>query len=336
MTTSPTDDGPETEVTDRPLGTKAILSQLLFPEAICAAAFENYEDWTCCPTQLAQVTKDHFENVCLRLDVCEQTVYGTNTWRQRGCTAKMIFEYCRMLGLGCTCLHGEKVLETMTGQQPVIFTIWENHAYFYEDKNIRRKLSKRQVCDLKQVRRDIPESKTPSFSEWQYFKEICVGHFWRFEEEMDDVRGQFLQSKRHPKCVLRSEHSIKTLIYTFSKSERESGQCIVHSVPHEYAEILQWLDALALDIPYRGQGLPGISYQVLLALLRKKQRYYLTGEEKCRLLEEYNHRCAECNGIGELQWDHITALSTSFGEQRFHPLCTTCHQNKTATEPRIR
>ena len=111
-------------------------------------------------------------------------------------------------------------------------------------------------------------------------KDIVPGHFWAFDGEIEDIRGKFLQSGRHPKCVLKSENSIKILIYTFAKTEKYKGQCFVHSVPKDYLEIVQWLENLNLNIPYRGQGLPGISYQVLINLIKKKDRLYLTGEEK--------------------------------------------------------
>ena len=114
---------------------------------------------------------------------------------------------------------------------------------------VRRKLSQRLPATYKQVKREIPESTTPGMDEWTEWKEeIKPGHFWTFDHQMDYVRNQFLSTNRHPKCVLRSEHSIKSLIYTFTKGEKDTGQCIIHSVPSEHLEILQWLSNLNLGI----------------------------------------------------------------------------------------
>jgi hypothetical protein len=55
-----------------------------------------------------------------------------------------------------------------------------------------------------------------------------------------------------------------------------------HALPPEAPEISAWLRKLGLGIPYRGEGLPNITYKVLLALLRCKERMYLHGYEKAR------------------------------------------------------
>ena len=45
-------------------------------------------------------------------------------------------------------------------------------------------------------------------------------------------------------------------------------------------DIKCWLERLPLNMEYRGEGLPGITNKVLLALLGHKNRRFLTGEEK--------------------------------------------------------
>ena len=44
--------------------------------------------------------------------------------------------------------------------------------------------------------------------------------------------------------------------------------------------------------------------------------------------------CALCGSKDPLEWDHTQALSTSFQEQTFQPICTQCHMNKTTDEPK--
>ena len=57
----------------------------------------------------------------------------------------------------------------------------------------------------------------------------------------------------------------------------------------EFTEIIRWIAELDLGIIYRGQGLPAISAQVLLILIKRgKTREYLTGEEKAELLIRTN------------------------------------------------
>jgi hypothetical protein len=60
----------------------------------------------------------------------------------------------------------------------------------------------------------------------------------------------------------------------------------------------------------------------------------LHGEERHELLEKNDFRCAACGERGNVEWDHVNRLSTSFGEQEQQPLCSQCHQIKTADEPR--
>ena len=134
MVTRPTKDGPQVSVTDRPLGARPSMSGLLFPEALCAAAFEDRDDKMCVARQIAQVLGVSYDQVVDELDDCEMAVYGTDTWRERGASAKMIFEYARRRGLGACVIHGERVLETPPGPSPLVFAVHESHAWFYADK----------------------------------------------------------------------------------------------------------------------------------------------------------------------------------------------------------
>ena len=94
MTTVPGAAGaaPQTDVTERPLGALPSVSSLPMPEALCSAAFEEHGDKLCVARQIAQVRKRKFEEVADELDLCEQTVHGTDTWRERGATSRMVFE----------------------------------------------------------------------------------------------------------------------------------------------------------------------------------------------------------------------------------------------------
>ena len=51
------------------------------------------------------------------MEVCERVVYGTEKWRDEGCSAKMVFEYARRHEIGCACYHGERIIEKIGGER---------------------------------------------------------------------------------------------------------------------------------------------------------------------------------------------------------------------------
>ncbi len=105
-------------------------------------------------------------------------------------------------------------------------------------------------------------------------------------------------------------------------------------MPAHSAEIMAWLKALNVGVPYHGQGLPSITYTVLVRLLKRcRERVCLSGEEKHALLEENAYSCALCGQKGRMEWDHTNRFSEGFNEQIMQALCHQCHLAKTATEP---
>ena len=104
---------------------------------------------------------------------------------------------------------------------------------------------------------------------------------------------------------------------------------VIHVLPEKWQQIEQWCKTL--NVAYAGQGLPAISFQVLQHLMKTdNQREIITGEEKCAILEQYRHRCAECGSRGKLQFDHIVRHSESYGgAKELQPLCEPCHLQKT-------
>ena len=84
---------------------------------------------------------------------CEKAVYGTDTWRERGCTSKMIFEYAKRTGRGACMVHGGKSLEVIPGPDPLVFALQDNHAYFYQDSRVRKQLMNRKKSDFQKIER---------------------------------------------------------------------------------------------------------------------------------------------------------------------------------------
>jgi 5-methylcytosine-specific restriction endonuclease McrA len=230
-------------------------------------------------------------------------------------------------------------VERWPGRALLVWCIHENHAFFWEGAAVLRKLMSRSVpTGAVKVRREAKESTTPAVSQWLPWCCPKPGHFWAYEgDDIDAVRGEFLRQDRHPKVILKDGSRIKSLRYTFSKragDQEHKGVCVVHALPQDWREIEAWFGHLDIGLEYRGEGLAGACYKALTQLLRKKDRVYLTGIEKNELLERYDYACALCGAKDELEWDHIVALSTSFGEQAFEPLCGQCHSAKTMEEPR--
>ena len=116
------------------------------------------------------------------------------------------------------------------------------------------------------------------------------------EDHIDTVRGQFPRTGRQPKCILKDMQVTKALRYTFVKGrDTHKGVLHIHGMPAHSREIMDWLCALDLGIPYRGEGLPGVSYKVLLALIRRSRvRTHLEGQQRHELLEAANYKRALC------------------------------------------
>ena len=327
----------EEDVLERRVGAKPSLSQLPYPEGLCVEAFEDHPDMLCCPRQIAAVLKRDLGEVCSRMDDVEHALYGTDTWRDRGCTPRMVLEFARAQGLGACILHEDRVVSTLPGPDPLVCAVHENHCYFYGCKKARRALMKRQARPSEKVRRECKSSKTPPFAEWlPWLGEFAPGHYYAPEEDIDAVRAHFLATGRHPRVVLKDDTSARSLAYTCSRRDGISGTITVHGVPQRAQEIQHWLERLGLDIPYRGEGLPAISHTVLLHLLRCRERVFLAGEQKATLLEEYGFKCALCGGTAQtFEWDHKASFATCLEEQTpesFWPLCPACHTQKTSDE----
>ena len=103
---------------------------------------------------------------------------------------------------------------------------------------------------------------------------------------------------------------MKTLLYTCTARDEVKGSVCVHATPPEFEQIKHWLAELDLGIKYTGQGLPAISAQVLLLLVkRSKTREYLTGQQKAELLDSHGHRCALCEQKSSTwEFDHTVRL----------------------------
>ena len=149
------------------------------------------------------------------------------------------------------------------------------------------------------------------------------GHFLVDMEDLPGVRAWFLAGGRHPKCVLKDEIRLKSLVYSLTKRDNlGKGVVVVHGLPEEAGDIQEWIRNLGIDMPYRGEGLPAISAKVLHHLIRHgREMVWLSGEEKAKLLEQHGFLCICGRRASSFEWDHVERFSESMGEQRFQPLC---------------
>ncbi len=330
--TSPGAGEPTTEVRDRPLGEGPVrISSLPFVEALTPAAFEVQPDRRCVARQLAQVTGLCAEEVTSMLDSLAQG------WQRRGATSRNIFAFAKSIGRGACCLHGVRTVEVQPGPLPLVWTVWEGHCYMYTDPSVRRRLAKRLPHEplerIKQPQRERADVVVPE----PFAGAIVPGDFHAPEDDMDAIRELFLAEGRHPRVALKDAWRIKRLTYVFA-SEEHTGTCTIHAWPEDAPKIAAWLNALAVGVPYTGQGLATATHQVLLKLLkRSRERVFLEPEQRHELLERYNYTCALCGARGAaLQMDHKIRLTQSFGPQDldgFWPICVPCHTLKTSQEP---
>ena len=239
-------------------------------------------------------------------------------------------------------MHNGDVLETLPRKTPLVAALHESHLYFYKTASTRKKLLawKTPAARGSKLRREHAASATtPPAHEWEPFAfQLIPGHYYCSDEDMPQIRGWFLAQGRCPRVVMKDPASIRTLIYQCTKIDQHKGAVVIHNAPVEFDDIKRWLKKLPIALKYTGQGLPAIASQVLLQLVKHgKTREYLTGEQKAELLEQHGWACSHCGGKSpDLEWDHTEALRQLVPgmPQRFAPLCSACHQVKTANEPR--
>ena len=64
---------------------------------------------------MAAILKLDCGTICNDLSVIERLLYQTDTWQEKGCTPRMVLEYCRMHELGAAVVHNEAVVEVLAG-----------------------------------------------------------------------------------------------------------------------------------------------------------------------------------------------------------------------------
>ena len=176
------------------------------------------------------------------------------------------------------------------------------------------------------------------------------GHF--FASDLEDVRKQFLRSGRSPKVTMASATEISRLTYVITakdknhekdneasseeEDESDKEKVVIHRW-HQYAEEMQEF-CKAIGIEYYGESLASFTLRVLILHLKMKRRT-LPDSEKEKIKAEQDGRCGMCGGIvdkGDEEFDHVSPLRDlcSKKQEKLQLLCSACHAEKTAEEPR--
>ena len=114
-----------------------------------------------------------------------------------------------------------------------------------------------------------------------------------------------------------------------------TGACVIRELPPDRKAIEQFLSRLPVHIEWCGEGIPGLTQKVLLALL-KADRGQPTASQRAEILAAQNNACNLCGAAfqGDLEWDHIAPLhSTCRGAVKtLQATCVSCHAEKTALQ----
>ena len=327
LRTTPGENGPTTEaLLERPLGEQPLsLGWLHWPEAILPEAW--LDDGRCVVRQLAKELGKSTEEI-------EGELESPN--------ANAVLDYCSRKGHPCHVLHNNRVIGRVTGhkRKAICFQIYENHCYFYGANEAKRAIAHLPLRDgpavtppwqLEQTNRK-KSAKTFEVVFWQgVFK---AGNYHCIEDEMTEVRREFLNAGRCPKVLMASATRIRALEYHCSSFDGCRGTIRVASLPAEYLQIQAWLARLPVAVPYRGQGLPAITQEALWRML-KRPRKSLTKAEREAIVAEQQGSCKECGEEAALEMDHVWAVSRSpleHSASNFQGLCAACHARKSRGE----
>ena len=322
-----------------PMGTlRGLAAHLPHADQICDSAWEEHADKLCIPRQLAELLRTPLHEVCASFDAA----LDGQGWREVGVTGEELQQWCVLYGhplffcaAGCLLAYHEPPEKQ---GKAIACYLYDGHGFIY--KNARALANYRPAAEKRAGRtmlRHEVRSQLEPWSEWKLWDGTPAPGLF-YVDDLAFVRRKLLESGRSPKVGLRDLATIQSLTYHCVKSlDGCSGACRIRELPPDAHEIQAWLQALPVDVEYRGQRLPSITQEVFLALLKAERRTPGPDERK-RLLEEYDNKCALCGGIfdGDLEWDHVAPLrGTARGaRQLFHPICSSCHQEKTALEGR--
>ena len=160
--------------------------------------------------------------------------FGKKSWREMGCTPKMVLAWCQERKIPCTILHGSKACEVYPGEggRPLVMCFWESHCYAWKG-HVAVKLAKRGLylesrgsTSSARVAKQASKESTP-FEEWKPWRgQILRGHF--YVQDIEATCRTLLEQGISPKVTMKDRHEIRTLTI---------GKCTIHAVPDNLQSI---------------------------------------------------------------------------------------------------
>ena len=217
------------------------------------------------------------------------------------------------------------------------FAVEGDHAWFYETESARRSIAHLNVSSNETmstralVAHDF-ESTRSEYRTWQerYRGQTKPGCY--DTEDLHACRLAFLDDNISPSVCYSNGELVSLHVQLYKQH--------IYKTPRLALSLLRWSEELAhagFDVPYRGENVAGYTHQVILALI-KNRRKKVSRAERFKILEEHNHRCAQCGDLGNefnntLELDHPCPLRAGGDNQQpLIPLCSNCHSHKSYLE----
>ena len=324
----------------RPLQSRGVSHSFLpCPECILPEAFEGESN--CVALQVAALRG---------VPVAEVEWDFTNLdpgWEAKGASCETLLAYCAQEKLSAYIFWSDRLIQRYVVQGAagsVCAAIWDDHIYIYQkNTKVQKCCAAMRVMEatpipLWRLKTECPPKQEVKWSPWPGVERMRPGANY-CSADLDEVRIEFLRTRRNPKVSLSGIRQIKKLTYVFSSLDGRSGQCAVHRVSRDADAIKQWYWRLPghLDLRYEGENLPFAAQKVLFKLLRAG-RAYLTAEQRAQLHERQGGKCAVCDeafAVTDMEADHITPLcegGTNEFPGQWQFLCRNDHQRKTESE----
>ena len=255
-------------------------------------------------------------------------------WSLKGCTARMLVEFCKRMGKNCHILWGNSLIESWVNEKRkhgtnICACIWGSHLYMVKDPNVKHSiaLSNPRVPLAQKTEvlaRPFQGSalSLDNIEPWEACGGIKPGNFWTTSEEIQDIQANMIANKTVPVVRMRDFLQTKSLELRLPNKDKVT----VTALPLLWMEIQEFAAHLAFlkkeHITYRGEGLASFTLTCLITLMRPSRTS----------LETVSGFCEKCGAQSSvLQKDHIVPVALG-GTSEGQNLCMACHFEKTRTE----
>ena len=153
----------------------------------------------------------------------ETKLYGESKWCEKGCTGRMVIEWCKLSNMGACIVHNGNVLESLAVPTPIVAALHESHSYFYKSMKTGKKLmtwkkKHEKHRGIKLKREHTPNATTPPATEWTPFAHIIKPvPFYTTDKDIAIVRAWFLESRRCPRVALKNMSARRSPPITLQK-----------------------------------------------------------------------------------------------------------------------